>query len=176
MTDQTTNAMAGHGGAASDKQITVERCIDASTDALFDVLSNPHRHVELDGSGFVRSLDRGDRIEKTGQTFRMNMTGEHMGGEYQTDNHVSAFDPNHLIGWRTAPAGTEPPGWEWLWELEAQGAGQTLVRLTYDWSQVTDPAILSKVTFPLVKEDALEDSLGRLAAAVAGSDAKAPPA
>lgn len=151
-----------------DTHVTVQRTIDASTSEVFDVLSNPHRHPELDGSGFVRSLERGDRIEKSGQQFRMNMTGDHMGGEYQTDNHVTGFDKNHLIAWRTAPAGQEPPGWEWVWELQDQGSGSTLVTLTYDWSAVTDQALLDKIGFPLVTEPQLEDSLGALASAVAG--------
>ena len=96
----------------------------------------------------------------------MNMSGDHMGGEYQTDNHVTAYDTNKMVGWKTAPAGTEPPGWEWLWELEPQGSDSTLVTHTYDWSGVTDQALLDKVGFPLVKESQLEDSLARLAAAV----------
>ena len=50
----------------------------------------------------------------------------------------------------------------------AQGSEATDVRLTYDWSKVTDPAILEKVPFPLVDQAALEDSLNNLAAAVAG--------
>ena len=74
-----------------------------------------------------------------------------------------------MIGWRTAPAGTEPPGWEWLWELEARGSDSTTVSLTYDWSNVTDKALLSKIGFPLVSEGALEDSLGKLAEATSGS-------
>ena len=40
--------------------------------------------------------------------FVMNMEGDHMGGEYQVDNHVTGFDANHLIAWKTAPRGTEP--------------------------------------------------------------------
>lgn len=152
----------------SDTRVTVSRTIDVSTSEVFDVLSNPHRHPELDGSGFVRSLERGDRIAKSGQQFRMNMTGDHMGGEYQTDNVVTGFVPNHLIAWRTAPAGQEPPGWEWLWELEDQGSAATRVTLTYDWSEVTDKDLLAKISFPLVSESQLEDSLGRLAEAVSG--------
>ena len=58
------------------------------------------------------------------------------------------------------------PGWEWTWELKPQGPDATEVTLTYDWSKVTDKAILEKVTFPLVPRDGLEDSLSRLAAAV----------
>ena len=133
---------------------------------MFDVLSNPHRHPELDGSGFVVSLEKGDRITQSGQQFRMNMTGDHMGGDYATDNVVTAFDQNHLIGWKTAPAGTEPPGWEWVWELAADGPDRTDVTLTYDWSAVTDEELLSKVSFPLVSEDQLNDSLTNLDTAV----------
>lgn len=151
------------GGMTDDKQIKVQRTINASAPTVFDVLSNPHRHVEMDGSGFVRGLDRGDRITSTGQQFRMNMVGDHMGGEYQTDNIVSAFDENKMIGWKTAPAGTEPPGWEWLWELESTGLDSTDVTLTYDWANVTDPGILSKVSFPLVSQDQLDDSVAKLA-------------
>lgn len=146
--------------------ITVQRTIDAPAQDVFDVLSNPERHPELDGSGFVVSDEKTDRISGTGQVFRMNMTGDHMGGDYQTDNHVTGFDHNHLLAWQTAPAGTEPPGWEWTWQLTSQARDVTEVELTYDWSKVTDQDLLEKVGFPLVTQDQLEASLGNLAAAV----------
>jgi len=148
--------------------ITVSRTIDASTKDLFEVLTNPERHVELDGSGYVVSDDRTDRITATGQVFRMNMNGPHMGGEYQTDNTVTGYDPNHLVAWLTAPAGAEPPGWEWTWELKAENADSTDVTLTYDWSKVTDQDLLQQIGFPLVKQDELEASLEKLAEAVSG--------
>ncbi len=150
----------------SDTSISATRTIDASAKDVFDVLTNPHRHAELDGSGFVKSLDRGDRIQKSGQQFRMNMTGDHMGGDYQTDNHVTGFDENHLLAWRTAPAGQEPPGWEWVWELKSTGSDSVEATVTYDWSAVTDKELLKKLSFPLVPQEALETSLGNLAAAV----------
>ena len=148
-------------------QITASRTIDASAAPLFEVLSNPERHAELDGSGFVISDEKSDRITANGQVFTMNMTGDHMGGDYQTDNHVTGFDPNKMLAWKTAPAGVEPPGWEWLWQLEAQGPDSTVVSVTYDWSKVTDKDLLQKLSFPLVPESALEASLGHLAEAVA---------
>ncbi len=151
------------------KSITVQREIPASASDIFAVLSNPAHHVELDGSGFVQGVDHADRITATGQSFRMNMSGDHMGGDYQTDNVVSGFDPGKLVAWKTAPAGNEPPGWEWLWELDPQGPDSTSVSLTYDWGKVTDPDILSKVSFPLVTEHQLEETLGHLAEAVSGS-------
>jgi uncharacterized protein YndB with AHSA1/START domain len=150
----------------NQNQMVVTRTVNAPAQDIFDVLTDPERHRELDGSGFIRSAQQAQRITGTGQVFTMNMTGDHMGGDYQTDNHVTGYDENQLLAWQTAPAGTEPPGWEWMWELKPQGPDATEVTLTYDWSKVTDKAILEKVTFPLVPSDGLEDSLSKLAAAV----------
>lgn len=147
-------------------RISVSRRIDAPAKDIFALLTLPSRHAEIDGSGFVRSDNHADRIQKSGTKFTMNMEGDHMGGEYQTDNWVSAYAENQMVGWKTAPAGTEPPGWEWLWELKADGADATEVTLSYDWSKVTDQKLLAKLHFPLVKENQLEDSLSNLAAAV----------
>ena len=95
-------------------QLGLECIGDIDDYSIFEVLSLPANHVEIDGSGFVRSVDHGDRISGTGQVFSMNMSGDHMGGDYQTDNHVVAYDENKLVGWKTAPAGTQPPGWQWV--------------------------------------------------------------
>ncbi len=147
-------------------RISVSRRIDAPAKDIFEVLTLPSNHVKIDGSGFVRSDEHADRIHKTGTKFVMNMEGDHMGGEYQTDNWVSAYAENQMVGWKTAPAGVEPPGWEWLWELKADGADATEVTLTYDWSKVTDKDLLDKLKFPLVPEEDLEASLGNLASIV----------
>ena len=153
----------------TENKITVERTIQASTAEVFDVLSNPQRHVELDGSGFVQSDDRSNRIQAVGDVFTMNMSGDHMGGDYQTENHVTGYSGNQLLAWQTAPAGQEPPGWQWVWELEAEGSQATKVRHTYDWSNVTDAELLQKISFPLVSQSQLEDSLARLDQAATGS-------
>lgn len=151
---------------SNDTKVSVTRRINAAPAAIFDLLSNPERHPEFDGSGFVKSADRhAERVSGTGQMFRMNMEGEHMGGEYQTDNHVTVFHENKSIGWQTAPAGTEPKGWSWTYELEPVDADTTDVTLDYDWSQVTDADLLKKVKFPLVSKEQLEQSLDALASA-----------
>lgn len=147
---------------------SVSRVIHAPAGEIFDLLSNPERHADFDGSGFVRSADKPQRIQAVGDVFRMNMDGPHMGGEYQMDNLVSGFQANKLIAWKPAPVGTEPPGWEWLYELEPEGSDATLVTLTYDWSGVTDKAVLKQVSFPLISTDQLEDSLASLASAANG--------
>jgi uncharacterized protein YndB with AHSA1/START domain len=88
---------------SDDKNITVSRTIDASTKDVFDVLTNPERHAELDGSGFVVSDEKSDRITSTAQVFGMNMTGDYLGGDSQTDNTVTGYDPHHLVARRPRP-------------------------------------------------------------------------
>lgn len=151
----------------NDTSVTVSRTIDASAKDLFDVLSNPQRHAELDGSGFVRSDEKTDRITATGQVFRMNMTGAHAGGDYQTDNHVTGYDKDKLLAWQTAPVDADPPGWQWVWQLAPQGPDSTDVTLTYDWSNVGDD-FGKRVPFPFISETQLEDSLAKLSEAVSG--------
>lgn len=150
----------------SDTSISASRTIDAAAEDIFHVLSNPERHAEIDGSGMVQSDDKTDRIMQVGDVFTMNMEWEKMGGEYKTDNHVVGYEENKLLAWKTAPAGEEPPGWEWVWELTPQGRTSTEVTVTYDWSAVTDKDVLEKISFPAVDEESLESSLGNLAAAV----------
>ena len=154
---------------SDEKKITVSRTIDASPQEVWAVISNPARHHEIDGSGQIVSDEKSDRVTANGQVFTMNMNAPHMGGDYQTDNHVTGYDENRLLAWQTAPAGTEPKGWEWLYELTPEGPNSTQVQLTYDWSKVTDKELLKKVSFPLISEDALEATLSRLASAVSGS-------
>ena len=153
----------------SDTSVSVNRRIDASAKDVFEVLTLPSRHAELDATGFVRSADHADRITANGQTFRMNMTGDHMGGDYQTDNHVTGFVPDKLVAWKTAPADVDPPGWEWVWELEPQGPNATEVTLTYDWSKVEDKKILELIKKPLVTKHQLDESLAKLEEAISGS-------
>lgn len=152
----------------TDTKISASRTIDAAPEDIFDVLNNPERHAQLDGSGMVVSDDTSDRITRTGQKFTMNMQWDQMGGDYKTDNHVIGYEENKLLAWKTAPAGEEPPGWEWVWELKSHSHDSTEVSVTYDWSAVTDKEVLKQVDFPAVSEEDLESSLGNLAAAVSG--------
>ena len=151
---------------AEEQKITVQRTIDAPADRIFEVLTNPERHAELDGSGMVRSDEKSDRIQAVGDVFTMNMTNEWM-GDYQTDNHVTAYDENKMVGWKTAQRDAEPVGWEWLWDLDSRGSATTVVTHTYDWSHVTDPKVLKQISFPLIAREQLEETLNQLAAAVA---------
>lgn len=151
--------------AHDEKQITVTRTIDHSAKDIFDTLSLPARHPNFDGSGMVRSSDNTERISAVGDTFLMNMVGR-TGNEYQTNNHVTAFDDGKMIGWKPALAqdADSPGGWEWLYTLKPIDAETTEVTLTYNWSAVDNAEILAHL--PAVSAEELEQSLNDLASAI----------
>ncbi len=152
--------------APPNDKLIATREIDAPADAIFALLADPRRHVELDGSGYMRSDQDASQITGTGEVFTMNMSGDHMGGDYQSENHVTAYEKNKQLAWKTAPAGQKPPGWQWEWDLEPITDGSTKVTLTYDWSEVTDEEILAKLHFPFVPQSGLDESLSKLVSAV----------
>lgn len=150
----------------SSTRLEVSRTIDAAAQDLYAILRDPRRHAELDGSGMVRSDDAAERITGTGQVFRMNVHHP-TAGDYRTDNHVTRFDADVLLSWQTSAVDAEPAGWEWTYHLDAIAPDRTRVTLTYDWSKVTDQAVLERVRFPVVGQDGMERTLENLAAAVA---------
>lgn len=150
---------------SEEKQISVTRIIDAAADEIFDVITQPARHREFDGSGMVVSDDRTQRLQAVGDKFRMNMHHESQGGDYQMENHVVSYADNKLIAWAPARPGEKPAGWKWIYMVEGASPNSTVVTLTYDWENVTDPELIP--VFPAVPEAALAESLNRLAALVA---------
>jgi hypothetical protein len=57
---------------------------------------------------------------------------------------VVEFAEGRRIAWRPAEPGQPPPGHLWRWELIPLDDGRTLVRHTYDWSELTDPQRLER--------------------------------
>lgn len=124
-------------------QVSVQRLIAAPADSIFDILANPARHSEIDGSGTVGEArsTRGERRLKLGDSFGMDMN---WGVSYATRNVVTEFEENRRIAWRTlAPAPLDRlfTGRTWRYELEPHEGG-TVVRETWDTSTEAWPARL----------------------------------
>ncbi|MBK8470572.1 MAG: SRPBCC family protein [Candidatus Phosphoribacter sp.] len=115
--------------------ITVQRLIPAPADAIFDLLADPSRHPEIDGSGTVLGPSSGRaRRLAIGDVFGMNMK---MGLGYATRNEVVEFIDGRRIAWRTlaaAPLDKVFTGRIWRYELEPAEGG-TLVRESWDISR-----------------------------------------
>ena len=115
-------------------QVSVERFIPAPPEAIFDLLAQPARHHELDGSGHVQMAKRTpDRLSK-GSSFSMAMR---MGVPYTMVSTVIEFEEGRRIAWQThgpTAIGRFVGGRIWRYELEPMDGG-TMVRETWDISQ-----------------------------------------
>ena len=150
----------------SNTGIVVQQRVEASAATLFALLTDPRRHVEIDGSGMLQAEIDARPITGVGQIFTMAMRYPAL-GDYRTENHILEFEPDRRILWTTARAGQVPAGVQWGWTLEALGPQQTNVVHSHDWSNVTDPGVLARVSFPRVSTTDLETSVRNLAAAAA---------
>ena len=141
----------------SDKAVSVERVIAASPDAIFDVLADPRRHAEIDGSGSVHKVRDGtpERLS-LGAQFGMDMK---VGVPYRVQNEVVEFDEDRRIAWRHMGHHV------WRYELEPIAEG-TRVTETFDYGPARAPWALELLRVPQRNRKAMESTLVRLAAVV----------
>jgi len=103
--------------------VTVERVIPAPPEAIFDLLADPSRHREIDGSGTVRDAKAGSERLALGSSFGMSMK---MGVPYSMVSTVIEFEENRLIAWQTTgptAIGKHVGGRIWRYELEPVDGG-----------------------------------------------------
>ena len=143
--------------------VTVERVVPAEPQAIFDLLADPSRHHEIDGSGTVGQA-KGDAPRRLalGSTFGMSMK---MGVPYSMASTVVEYEENRRIAWQTrgpGRIGSKVGGRIWRYELEPAEGG-TIVRESWDISQES-PATKFMVKGAAAKtRTSMEKTLARLA-------------
>ena len=123
-------------------RVSAERVVPAPPQRVFDLLADPRRHPELDGSGTVRTALEGPERLYRGATFAMRMN---LGGPYEMTNTVVEFEEGRRIAWQPRPtnrwAALLIGGRVWRYELEPVEDG-TRVRETWDITHERVPAAL----------------------------------
>ncbi len=129
--------------------------VDASPAEVFDVLADPSRHSEIDGSGTVRG-SRASAPERLspGAKFGMSMK---MGVPYAMSNTVVEFVENERIAWRHIGRHV------WRYTLEATDDGRTKVTEEFDWRPAIFPPGLKLIKAPTQNAVAIEKTLTRIA-------------
>ena len=128
--------------------ITVSRRIGAPASEIFQLLADPGRHRDLDGSGMLRGVVSGTAISGVGDVFVMKMYFEEL-GEYHMINHVIEYVPDRRIGWEPEAGRGHPNaepqaerqarwGQRWLFELTPAGPDATIVTEIFDCSRVPE--------------------------------------
>jgi uncharacterized protein YndB with AHSA1/START domain len=141
----------------SDQMISASTTIDAPPATVFAILTDPHQHSRIDGSGSVGSvIEAPERLSSKGDTFSVHM--KLFGAPYKISNRVVEYEPDRRIAWRHFG------GHRWRYELEATDDGGTTVTETFDYSRYTGLwAKLIEVTgFPERNRRGIEQTLVRL--------------
>ncbi len=130
----------------------MSRVIPGSAEEIFAVLASPQGHVDMDGSGTVRSVISGDDPLKLGSKFRMRMK---MGVPYRMANTIAEYEENRLIAW--AHIGKH----RWRFELE-EAEGGTKVTETFDWSTSPVSKAIELAGYPKKHPKNMDATLERL--------------
>jgi hypothetical protein len=134
------------------KLIKTSLRIEAPACRIFQILANPRRHKDFDGSGMLRGalLDR--PISNVGDAFTMKM--HRLGDDYLMLNYVVEFEPDRRIFWEPAPGDSSraegndpskigiPAGYRWGYILTPDGDDSTVVTEVFDYSPLSEELLL----------------------------------
>ena len=120
---------------------------------IFDLLADPRRHGEIDGSGSIQSaqLDAPERLSLNA-TFGMKMK---IGLPYKITNTVVEFEETKTIAWRHFG------GHIWRYILEPVDGG-TKVTEQFDWNKSKSPLVLKLRKSPQENAKSMEKTLENL--------------
>ncbi len=146
---------------------TVERVIAAPPEKIFELLVDPRRHHDIDGSSTVHDAKNAPERLIMGSTFGMSMK---LGIPYSMESTVIEFDENRCIAWQTrgpGRIGSKFGGRIWRYELEPVEGG-TRVRESWDISEERTKAMVRPARKKTRK--AMEQTLARIEQLVTASD------
>ena len=150
----TTESPTTPAGRDPSKIISRSRFVPAPAQAIFDLLADPARHRDFDGSGSVQQA-RSDAPARLslGATFGMDMK---LGMKYKITNTVVEFEEPRLIGWRHFG------GHIWRYILEPVEGG-TNVTEQFDWKDNKSHLMLKVMGAIKKNTQSIEATLDRLA-------------
>jgi hypothetical protein len=135
------------------KVVSRSTIVPAPAQMIFDLLADPRRHNEIDGSGSVQSaqIDAPERLSLDA-TFGMQMK---IGVRYKITNTVVEFEEGKTIAWRHFG------GHIWRYILEPVEGG-TNVTEQFDWNKSKSPLILKLRKSPQDNAKSIEKTLENL--------------
>lgn len=142
----------------ANQQVSVSRTIPAPPEAIFAVIADAGRHADFDGSGSVKGAVGDPQPLTMGTKFAMSMR---IGLPYRIGNEVVEYEADRLIAWQHFGKH------RWRYELEPVDGG-TEVTETFDWSTARSPRFIELMGYPKKHPAAMEKTLERLEAVVAG--------
>ena len=155
------------------ERVSVTRRIAAPARTIFELITDPHGHVRIDGSGMLVAADGSQRLQNVGDAFEMDMDREPLGdiplGRYRVHNVVTRIVPDEQLEWSVGSVERGPYGHVYGYLLSPVDGDTTDVTSYCDWSGVPEHR-KTRSTWPIVPASMLEQSLANLDRLVAGSE------
>ena len=129
--------------------------VHAPADRIFDILADPRRHPEFDGSGTVRDAISGPARLSLGAKFGMDMR---IVVPYRVSSRVKEFEEGRRIAW------AHMGGHRWRYQLEPLPDGATRVTETFDATTARSARALKLMDAYNRNARGIEQTLPRLAA------------
>jgi hypothetical protein len=149
MTSSTTSVVN-----KGERQIARSIVVDAPAPVLFEILANPHRHREVDGSGTVREAASTGHRMMQGETFAVRM--KMFGIPYTMTSTTTELVPDRVVEWR------HPGGHRWRYDLEPLGPNQTRVTETWDYRDARTPRLYDLIGYRSRNARGIEQTLARM--------------
>ena len=134
--------------AEKSKKLEVSRRIETPAGLIFEILANPQRHMDFDGSGMLRGAVIDASLSAVGETFTMKM--HRLGDDYLMLNYVVEFVRGRRIFWEPAPGDISraedhdpskvgiPAGYRWGYILTPDGEDATVVTEVFDCGPLSE--------------------------------------
>ena len=156
------------------QRVSASRTIRASAADVYRIVADPAGHVRIDGSGMLEAAPDARPLTEVGQTFDMEMDRTPLNDipglvKYSVRNVVTRLEPDALVEWTLGPAGSEPFGHLYGWQLDAVGPEETVVTNYCDWTGITAELRARRPDWPIVPVTMLEQSVARLDALLTGT-------
>jgi len=128
--------------------------VAAPVSVVFDLVADPRRHGELDGSGTVQATVSGPNRLALGDRFSVAMRLGSL--PYRITSTVTAFEENALLEWR------HPVGHRWRWQFVEVAPGRTEVTETWDYRDGRGRRFLEYTGYPKINGDGIAHTLEKL--------------
>ena len=150
----------------SSDRVSATRRIAAPAHKLFQIVSSPAGHVQIDGSGMLEAAPDAKPLTAVGDTFDMDMDRTPLGDipnltKYQVRNTVTQFIPDRLVEWAVGSAARPPVGHVYGWQIEPVSDTECDVTNYCDWTGISQRRREQR-PWPVVPVHMLEKSVENL--------------
>jgi len=150
----------------STNRVAVTRRIAAPASTLFQIVSSPAGHVQIDGSGMLEAAPDSRPLTAVGETFDIDMDRTPLNDipglvKYKVRNTVTQIVPDRLFEWNIGGVDSPPVGHVYGWQLDPVSDTETDVTNYCDWANL--PAdVYARRPWPIVPVEMLERSVENL--------------